>query len=111
MLVLEARQSGKLYLCFAVCLCAEFVQWDVCVYNLLSSPSLAYVLLRYPVFLPLSTQCTTSCGPGYQMRAVKCVVGPYGAVMDDTECNAATRPTETQVRTRSLFFSMPLFVS
>uniref|UniRef100_H3D0N5 ADAM metallopeptidase with thrombospondin type 1 motif, 9 n=1 Tax=Tetraodon nigroviridis TaxID=99883 RepID=H3D0N5_TETNG len=41
-------------------------------------------------------QCTTSCGPGYQMRAVKCVVGPYGAVMDDTECNAATRPTETQ---------------
>uniref|UniRef100_A0A672GMH5 ADAM metallopeptidase with thrombospondin type 1 motif, 9 n=1 Tax=Salarias fasciatus TaxID=181472 RepID=A0A672GMH5_SALFA len=42
-------------------------------------------------------QCTTSCGPGYQMRAVKCVVGSYGAVMDDTECNAATRPTDTQV--------------
>uniref|UniRef100_A0A3Q3FHS5 ADAM metallopeptidase with thrombospondin type 1 motif, 9 n=1 Tax=Kryptolebias marmoratus TaxID=37003 RepID=A0A3Q3FHS5_KRYMA len=41
-------------------------------------------------------QCTTSCGPGYQMRAVKCVVGSYGAVMDDTECNAATRPTDTQ---------------
>uniref|UniRef100_A0A3P8V006 ADAM metallopeptidase with thrombospondin type 1 motif 9 n=1 Tax=Cynoglossus semilaevis TaxID=244447 RepID=A0A3P8V006_CYNSE len=41
-------------------------------------------------------QCTTSCGPGYQMRAVKCVVGSYGAVVDDTECNAATRPTETQ---------------
>uniref|UniRef100_A0A8C6UNL6 ADAM metallopeptidase with thrombospondin type 1 motif, 9 n=1 Tax=Neogobius melanostomus TaxID=47308 RepID=A0A8C6UNL6_9GOBI len=40
--------------------------------------------------------CTTSCGPGYQMRAVKCVVGSYGAVMDDTECNAATRPTDTQ---------------
>lgn len=38
------------------------------------------------------------------MRAVKCVVGPYGTVMDDTECNAATRPTETQVRTCSLFF-------
>lgn len=32
------------------------------------------------------------------MRAVKCVVGSYGAVMDDTECNAATRPTDTQVR-------------
>ncbi|XP_033822134.1 A disintegrin and metalloproteinase with thrombospondin motifs 9-like [Periophthalmus magnuspinnatus] len=41
-------------------------------------------------------QCTTSCGPGYQMRAVKCVVGSFGAVMDDTECNAATRPTDTQ---------------
>ncbi|XP_056293354.1 A disintegrin and metalloproteinase with thrombospondin motifs 9 [Pseudoliparis swirei] len=41
-------------------------------------------------------QCTTSCGPGYQMRAVKCVVGSYSAVMDDTECNAATRPTDAQ---------------
>ncbi|XP_062325813.1 A disintegrin and metalloproteinase with thrombospondin motifs 9 [Osmerus eperlanus] len=41
-------------------------------------------------------QCTTSCGPGYQMRAVKCVVGAYGSVMDDTECNAATRPTDAQ---------------
>ncbi|XP_036386252.1 A disintegrin and metalloproteinase with thrombospondin motifs 9 [Megalops cyprinoides] len=41
-------------------------------------------------------QCTTTCGPGYQMRAVKCVVGSYGSVMDDTECNAATRPTDTQ---------------
>lgn len=49
-------------------------------------------------FFSLWTQCTTSCGPGYQMRAVKCVVGSYGAVMDDTECNAATRPTDTQVR-------------
>ncbi|XP_051531405.1 A disintegrin and metalloproteinase with thrombospondin motifs 9 [Myxocyprinus asiaticus] len=41
-------------------------------------------------------QCTTTCGPGYQLRAVKCVVGSYGSVMDDSECNAATRPTETQ---------------
>ncbi|KAI1890950.1 hypothetical protein AGOR_G00158860 [Albula goreensis] len=41
-------------------------------------------------------QCTTTCGLGYQRRAVKCVVGSYGAVMDDTECNAATRPTDTQ---------------
>lgn len=58
----------------------------------------------YLSFLLLSlwwTQCTTSCGPGYQMRAVKCVVGSYGSVMDDTECNAATRPTDTQVRTQS----------
>lgn len=53
-----------------------------------------------PLFFSLWTQCTTSCGPGYQMRAVKCVVGSYGAVMDDTECNAATRPTNTQVRGR-----------
>ncbi|TRZ01016.1 hypothetical protein DNTS_018527 [Danionella cerebrum] len=41
-------------------------------------------------------QCTTTCGSGYQMRAVKCVVGSYGSVMDDTDCNAATRPTDTQ---------------
>ncbi|KAJ8409285.1 hypothetical protein AAFF_G00234830, partial [Aldrovandia affinis] len=41
-------------------------------------------------------QCTTTCGLGYQRRAVKCVVGSYGAVMDDADCNAATRPTDTQ---------------
>ncbi|KAG8435871.1 hypothetical protein GDO86_007096 [Hymenochirus boettgeri] len=41
-------------------------------------------------------QCTAACGPGYQMRAVKCVVGAYGSVVDDTDCNAATRPTDTQ---------------
>ncbi|KAJ3602159.1 hypothetical protein NHX12_029918 [Muraenolepis orangiensis] len=41
-------------------------------------------------------QCTTSCGQGYQMRAVKCVVGSYGGVMDDAECSAAARPTHTQ---------------
>lgn len=62
-------------------------------------------LIQFPLWLTVLfncpvkwTQCTTSCGPGYQMRAVKCVVGSYGAVMDDTECNAATRPTDTQVR-------------
>lgn len=69
------------------------------------------------VFFPVSppagwTQCTTSCGPGYQMRAVKCVVGSYGAVMDDTECNAATRPTDTQVRKtlNSLLFLSERFI-
>ncbi|XP_062486212.1 A disintegrin and metalloproteinase with thrombospondin motifs 9 isoform X4 [Pezoporus occidentalis] len=41
-------------------------------------------------------QCTTTCGQGYQMRAVKCVVGTYMSVVDDNECNAATRPTDTQ---------------
>lgn len=62
---------------------------------------------HHSFFSPLWTQCTTSCGPGYQMRAVKCVVGSYGAVMDDTECNAATRPTDTQVR--RTFSRLPLF--
>uniref|UniRef100_A0A8C0VMC1 ADAM metallopeptidase with thrombospondin type 1 motif 9 n=1 Tax=Cyanistes caeruleus TaxID=156563 RepID=A0A8C0VMC1_CYACU len=42
-------------------------------------------------------QCTVTCGQGYQMRAVKCVVGTYVSVVDDNECNAATRPTDTQV--------------
>lgn len=42
-------------------------------------------------------QCSTTCGPGYQQRVVKCVVGSYGSVMDDIDCNAATRPTGTQV--------------
>lgn len=54
---------------------------------------LSPLLSHYPTM-----QCTTTCGQGYQMRAVKCVVGSYGSVMDDTECNAATRPTDTQVR-------------
>lgn len=31
------------------------------------------------------------------MRAVKCVMGTYVSVVDDNECNAATRPTDTQV--------------
>lgn len=38
-----------------------------------------------------------TCGQGYQMRAVKCVMGTYMSVVDDSECNAATRPTDTQV--------------
>ncbi|XP_053325323.1 A disintegrin and metalloproteinase with thrombospondin motifs 9 [Spea bombifrons] len=41
-------------------------------------------------------QCTAPCGSGYQMRAVRCVVGAYRAVVEDSECNAATRPTDTQ---------------
>ncbi|XP_060095443.1 A disintegrin and metalloproteinase with thrombospondin motifs 9 isoform X1 [Heteronotia binoei] len=41
-------------------------------------------------------QCTAMCGQGYQMRAVKCVVGAYVSVVDDNECNAATKPTDTQ---------------
>lgn len=75
------------------------------------SPQLTVANVPPPLlFFPLWTQCTTSCGPGYQMRAVKCVVGSYGAVMDDTECNAATRPTDTQVR-RALSSFLPCFFS
>uniref|UniRef100_A0A8D0L7W9 ADAM metallopeptidase with thrombospondin type 1 motif 9 n=1 Tax=Sphenodon punctatus TaxID=8508 RepID=A0A8D0L7W9_SPHPU len=47
-------------------------------------------------------QCTATCGQGYQMRAVKCVVGAYVSVVDDNECNAATRPTDTQVNANVL---------
>ncbi|OXB78730.1 UNVERIFIED_CONTAM: hypothetical protein H355_002695 [Colinus virginianus] len=42
------------------------------------------------------SECTVTCGQGYQMRAVKCVVGTYMSVVDDNECNAATKPTDTQ---------------
>ncbi|KAJ1110188.1 hypothetical protein NDU88_007543 [Pleurodeles waltl] len=41
-------------------------------------------------------QCTATCGKGYKMRAVKCVAGAYRTMEDDNECNAATRPTDTQ---------------
>lgn len=44
-----------------------------------------------------SPQCSVTCGQGYQLRAVKCVIGPYMSVVDDNDCNAATRPTDTQV--------------
>uniref|UniRef100_A0A671MMB3 A disintegrin and metalloproteinase with thrombospondin motifs 20-like n=1 Tax=Sinocyclocheilus anshuiensis TaxID=1608454 RepID=A0A671MMB3_9TELE len=40
--------------------------------------------------------CTVSCGQGYQMRAVRCVSGAYGETVDDRDCNAATRPRDSQ---------------
>uniref|UniRef100_A0A8C6NFY1 Uncharacterized protein n=1 Tax=Melopsittacus undulatus TaxID=13146 RepID=A0A8C6NFY1_MELUD len=41
--------------------------------------------------------CAVTCGRGYQMRAVKCVTGTYGVILDDDrECNAATRPRDNQ---------------
>uniref|UniRef100_G3NJ46 ADAM metallopeptidase with thrombospondin type 1 motif 20 n=1 Tax=Gasterosteus aculeatus aculeatus TaxID=481459 RepID=G3NJ46_GASAC len=40
--------------------------------------------------------CAVTCGHGYQMRAVRCVSGEYGATVDDRECNAAARPRDTQ---------------
>ncbi|XP_041047780.1 A disintegrin and metalloproteinase with thrombospondin motifs 9-like isoform X1 [Carcharodon carcharias] len=41
-------------------------------------------------------QCTATCGTGYQMRAVRCIAGSYGTIVNDNECNAATRPTDTE---------------
>ncbi|KAB0390408.1 hypothetical protein E2I00_014850 [Balaenoptera physalus] len=41
-------------------------------------------------------QCSVTCGQGYQLRAVKCIIGTYMSVVDDNDCNAATRPTDTQ---------------
>ncbi|XP_078468260.1 A disintegrin and metalloproteinase with thrombospondin motifs 9-like [Lampetra planeri] len=40
--------------------------------------------------------CSVTCGRGYQMRAMRCFSGFYSTILDDRECNAATRPTETQ---------------
>ncbi|TRY56279.1 hypothetical protein DNTS_028393, partial [Danionella cerebrum] len=40
--------------------------------------------------------CTVSCGPGYQMRAVRCVSTVYSQTRDDRECDAASRPTDRQ---------------
>lgn len=59
--------------------------------------------------VPFSSQCTATCGQGYQMRAVKCVVGTYVSVVDDNECNAATRPTDTQVSAPDLSSSHVLY--
>ncbi|MEE6480837.1 hypothetical protein FKM82_012679 [Ascaphus truei] len=40
--------------------------------------------------------CTVTCGYGYQMRTVKCITGIYGTSLDERECNAASRPTDSQ---------------
>uniref|UniRef100_H2LDH7 ADAM metallopeptidase with thrombospondin type 1 motif 20 n=3 Tax=Oryzias latipes TaxID=8090 RepID=H2LDH7_ORYLA len=40
--------------------------------------------------------CAVTCGHGYQMRAVRCVLGDYGNTVDDRECNAAARPRDSQ---------------
>uniref|UniRef100_A0A3Q2ZW55 ADAM metallopeptidase with thrombospondin type 1 motif 20 n=1 Tax=Kryptolebias marmoratus TaxID=37003 RepID=A0A3Q2ZW55_KRYMA len=40
--------------------------------------------------------CAVTCGHGYQMRAVRCVLGDYGDTVDDRECNAAARPRDSQ---------------
>ncbi|XP_063528717.1 A disintegrin and metalloproteinase with thrombospondin motifs 20 isoform X6 [Pongo pygmaeus] len=40
--------------------------------------------------------CTTTCGHGYQMRDVKCVNELVSAVLEDTECHEASRPSDRQ---------------
>ncbi|KAM6215650.1 A disintegrin and metalloproteinase with thrombospondin motifs 20 [Rhynchocyon petersi] len=40
--------------------------------------------------------CTSTCGRGYQMRAVKCVNELFSAVSDDRECSAVSRPSDRQ---------------
>ncbi|KAM9568431.1 A disintegrin and metalloproteinase with thrombospondin motifs 20-like [Salvelinus alpinus] len=40
--------------------------------------------------------CAVTCGHSYQMRAVRCVSGAYGDTVDDRECNAASRPRDSQ---------------
>lgn len=120
MFVGEVEWSGQSF----YLLCLVYIWIGLCGGWLFCSLRCLYVLPSFPfspffslahcdvvLFFPLWTQCTTSCGPGYQMRAVKCVVGSYGAVMDDTECNAATRPTDTQVRRTLSSFLPGLFSS
>lgn len=41
-------------------------------------------------------QCSVTCGQGYQLRAVKCIIGTYMSVVDDSDCNPAARPADTQ---------------
>ncbi|XP_075065170.1 A disintegrin and metalloproteinase with thrombospondin motifs 20 [Mixophyes fleayi] len=41
--------------------------------------------------------CSVTCGHhGYQLRTVKCSAGTYGTALDERECNAASRPTDSQ---------------
>ncbi|XP_069759188.1 A disintegrin and metalloproteinase with thrombospondin motifs 20-like isoform X2 [Narcine bancroftii] len=42
------------------------------------------------------SKCTASCGRGYRLRAVRCVVAMDSAVRDDRECDAATRPRDSE---------------
>ncbi|EGW14869.1 A disintegrin and metalloproteinase with thrombospondin motifs 20 [Cricetulus griseus] len=40
--------------------------------------------------------CTATCGHGYHMRAVKCVSEVFGTMLDDRECQEASRPSDRQ---------------
>ncbi|KAM8974414.1 A disintegrin and metalloproteinase with thrombospondin motifs 20 [Pelodytes ibericus] len=40
--------------------------------------------------------CTVTCGRGYQLRTVRCILGTRGITLDERQCNAAARPTDSQ---------------
>lgn len=53
---------------------------------------------KLPLVPVVSFQCTATCGRGYQMRAVKCVSEQFGTLLDDRECQEASRPSDSQVK-------------
>lgn len=90
----ETQREAGLYFCCSCYMPEHRLGWLI----LLNESSCSDpALLSHFFLLSVLSQCTVTCGQGYQMRAVKCVVGTYVSVVDDNECNAATRPTDTQV--------------
>lgn len=59
-----------------------------------------FLVFMYMLCIMFVFQCAVTCGHGYQMRAVRCVLGDYGDTVDDRECNAAARPRDSQVKKR-----------
>ncbi|KAJ8377406.1 hypothetical protein AAFF_G00260660 [Aldrovandia affinis] len=51
---------------------------------------------EHPTVQHRNARCAVTCGRGYRMREVRCVSGVYGEVLDDRECNTATRPRDSQ---------------
>lgn len=96
----ETRRETVFYFCCACYVPKQRLGWLIL---LAKAPTQTQCSFLPSVF----SQCTVTCGQGYQMRAVKCVVGTYVSVVDDNECNAATRPTDTQVSPAILSPSFP----
>src|SRR4029434_10037387 len=80
--------------CVSVCVC---VYVCVCMYVCVCVRVFVFVCMCVLVCVCVSLQCAVTCGHGYQMRAVRCVSGPYGNTVDDRECNAAARPRDNHV--------------